>query len=149
MEQALKLRIRAAKKLLEDNGYKVTKIDIVTPEKDGLTFDLAGELYSKKVGPKDKLRKKWNMLTAAERKQAIEYIPLYVKATPDKQFRKNFETFLNQKGWLDELIPKNDNKHHTKLDAIYSIVSQHNNETQEYSTMEREIFNPFKVQDGI
>ena len=41
MEQALKLRIRAAKKLLEDNGYKVTKIDIVTPEKDGLTFDLA------------------------------------------------------------------------------------------------------------
>ena len=84
MEQALKLRIRAAKKLLEDNGYKVTKIDIVTPEKDGLTFDLAWELYSKKVGPKDKLRKKWNMLTAAERKQAIEYIPLYVKARPDK-----------------------------------------------------------------
>lgn len=149
MEQALKLRIRAAKKLLEDYGYKVTKVDIGAPEKDGLTFDLAWNLYDKKVGPKEKLRKKWNMLSVAERKQAIEYIPHYVKTTPDKQFRKNFETFLNQKGWLDELIPKNDNRHHTKLDAIQSIVSQHDSETQEHNTMEGEVFNPFKVYDGL
>ena len=37
-------------------------------------------------------------------KENIEYINLYVISQPDKQFRKNFQTFLNQRGWEDELI---------------------------------------------
>ena len=43
-------------------------------------------------------------MSKADRKAATEYVPLYVIATEDKKYRKNFQTFLNQRGWEDELI---------------------------------------------
>ncbi len=87
---------------LESKGYKIQR-----PPKeinDEYTFDNAWNLYEKKVGCKEKLRKKWNSMTKADRKAATEYIPLYVISTPERQYRKNFQTFLNQRGWEDELI---------------------------------------------
>lgn len=94
--------IRKAIQLLEENGYKVT----APPKevKDEYTFERAWNLYEKKVGCKSKLEKKWNSMSRKDRKAAIEYIPLYVLYQPDKQYRKNFQTFLNQRGWEDELI---------------------------------------------
>lgn len=94
--------IRQAIQLLEENGYKVT----APPKevKDEYTFERAWNLYDKKVGCKAKLEKKWNSMRQKDRKAAIEYIPLYVIATEDKKYRKNFQTFLNQRGWEDELI---------------------------------------------
>lgn len=95
-------KLNEAIKLLEDNGYKIT----APPKeiKDEYTFERAWNLYDKKVGCKAKLEKKWNSMSQKDRKAAIEYIPLYVISQPDKQFRKNFQTFLNQRGWEDELI---------------------------------------------
>lgn len=87
---------------LAQKGYKITK-----PPKeihDEYTFENAWNLYQKKVGYKDKLEKKWNSMSLKDRKAATEYIPLYVMAQPDKQYRKNFQTFLNQRAWEDELI---------------------------------------------
>jgi hypothetical protein len=94
--------IRQAIQLLEENGYKVT----APPKevKDEYTFERAWNLYEKKVGCKSKLEKKWNSMSQKDRKAAIEYIPLYVLSQPDKKYRKNFQTFLNQRGWEDELI---------------------------------------------
>lgn len=88
--------------ILESKGYKVTP----PPKqvKDEYTFERAWNLYDKKVGCKAKLEKKWNSMSQKDRKAAIEYIPLYVIATEDKKYRKNFQTFLNQRGWEDELI---------------------------------------------
>lgn len=88
--------------ILESKGYKVT----APPKeiKDEYTFERAWNLYDKKVGCKAKLEKKWNSMSLKDRKAAIEYIPLYVIATEDKKYRKNFQTFLNQRGWEDELI---------------------------------------------
>ena len=43
-------------------------------------------------------------MSLKDRKEATEYIPLYVISQSNKQFRKNFQTFLNQRGWEDELI---------------------------------------------
>ena len=88
--------------ILEAKGYKVT----APPKKvkDEYTFERAWNLYDKKVGCKAKLERKWNSMSLKDRKAAIEYIPLYVISQPDKQFRKNFQTFLNQRGWEDELI---------------------------------------------
>lgn len=88
--------------ILESKGYKVTP----PPKqvKDEYTFERAWNLYEKKVGCKAKLEKKWNSMSLKDRKAAIEYIPLYVIATEDKKYRKNFQTFLNQRGWEDELI---------------------------------------------
>jgi len=63
--------------------------------------------YDKKVGDKQKLKKKWNKLTDIERQNAMNYIDLYKQSVPDKQFRKNPETFLNNKSWNDEIINRN------------------------------------------
>lgn len=88
--------------ILESKGYKVT----APPKevKDEYTFERAWDLYKKKVGCKEKLEKKWNSMSQKDRKAAIEYIPLYVISQPDKQYRKNFQTFLNQRAWEDEII---------------------------------------------
>ena len=88
--------------ILESKGYKVTAPPKAV--KDEYTFERAWNLYDKKVGCKAKLEKKWNSMSKKDRKAAIEYIPLYVIATEDKKYRKNFQPFLNQRGWEDELI---------------------------------------------
>lgn len=98
----MKEEIQKAINLLKENGYEVKKI--VLDKDDEYTFDNIWNLYDKKVGCKDKLRKKWNSMSKADRKAATEYVPLYVIATEDKKYRKNFQTFLNQRGWEDELI---------------------------------------------
>lgn len=94
--------INAFIKFLEAKGYKVT----APPKqvKDEYTFARAWDLYQKKVGCKEKLEKKWNSMSQKDRKAAIEYIPLYVISQPDKQYRKNFQTFINQRAWEDEII---------------------------------------------
>lgn len=71
------------------------------------SFDEFWNLYDKKTGEKKKLAKKWLALTDEEREAIMNYIPKYIECQPEKQFRKNPETFLNNKSWNDELIPRN------------------------------------------
>ena len=61
-------------------------------------------MYDKKVGDRDKLVKKWESLTNDDRKNIIEHIPKYKSVQPDKKYRKDPQTFLNNKSWLDELV---------------------------------------------
>ena len=69
-----------------------------------IDFEIFWNAYDKKVGNKEKLRSKWDMLNDCEREAAMRYIPLYVKAQPDKKFRKNPENFLDNRSWEDEII---------------------------------------------
>jgi uncharacterized protein YdaU (DUF1376 family) len=71
-----------------------------------IDFDFFWNDYDKKVGDKQKLKSKWNKLSDNDRNQIMEYLPLYIEAVPDKQFRKNPETFLNNKSWLDEIVKR-------------------------------------------
>lgn len=71
------------------------------------SFDAFWHLYDKKVG-KDNCRKLWDKLSASEKQACIAYIEPYKQAQPDKQYRKNPETFLRNKSWNDELIYHND-----------------------------------------
>ena len=90
-------KIAQAIRLLEENGYRV-----IPPEPADVTdnlFELAWKLYDKKVGCKEKLRKKWLQIPRKERFRILDYIPQGVT-----QYRKNFQTFLNQKAWNDEII---------------------------------------------
>lgn len=68
------------------------------------SFEEFWELYDKKIGKKDVLIKKWLKLSDEERESAMRYIPKYKLSQPDKKYRKNPESFLNQKTWNDELI---------------------------------------------
>ena len=71
-----------------------------------IDFDFFWNDYDKKVGDKSRLKSKWNKLSDNDRDQIMEYLPLYKEAVPDKQFRKNPETFLNNKSWLDEIVKR-------------------------------------------
>lgn len=82
------------------------------------TFDDFWESYDKKVGLKEKIIKKWNKLTHKEKEAVMGYIPNYKLCQPEKQFRKNPETFLNNKSWNDELIFPN------KPTSIFEQISQ-------------------------
>lgn len=68
------------------------------------TFEDFWNLYDKKVGDKSKLVKKWENLSDNDREQIMQHIPKYKLAQPDKQYRKNAETYFNNKGWKDEII---------------------------------------------
>lgn len=69
-------------------------------------FENFWDAYDKKVG-KPKCEKLWHKLSMNERVACLNYIPLYKQAQPDKQYRKNPETFLRNKSWNDELIYRN------------------------------------------
>lgn len=73
-------------------------------EEINIPFIKFWDLYDKKIGDKDKIKKKWDKLKNQDRIDIIEYIPKYKKSQPDKKFRKNPETFLNNKSWHDEII---------------------------------------------
>jgi hypothetical protein len=71
-----------------------------------IDFEWFWNEYDKKIGVKEKLKNKWLKLSDLERENAMNYIDLYKKSVPDKQFRKNPETFLNNKSWNDEIIER-------------------------------------------
>ena len=82
---------------MEDVNVNVNK-DI------NIDFEYYWNEYDKKIGDKKKLKSKWDKLSDQERQDAMNYIDLYKISVPDKQFRKNPETFLNNKSWNDEII---------------------------------------------
>lgn len=66
-------------------------------------FEEWWELYDKKV-ERAKCEVKWNRLSTEEKMACIAATPVYVASTPDKQYRKNPQTYLNNKSWNDEII---------------------------------------------
>lgn len=72
-------------------------------DKINIAFEKFWNLYDKKID-RPKSESKWNKLTDNERADIMEYIPLYIKSQPDKQYRKNPVTFLNNKSWNNEII---------------------------------------------
>lgn len=79
----------------------------VGEKEETYTFEQFWTDYDKKVGDKKKLEAKWSKIPEAEKKRIFEYIPAYKDAQPNKAYRKNPETFINQKSWNDEIIKAN------------------------------------------
>ena len=90
------------------NTTKV-KLSKVNESKDinKIDFEIVWNLYDKKKGDRDKLKIKWDKLSFSIQQLIIEHIPKYKKEQPEKQFRKNFETYLNNKSYNDEIIQNN------------------------------------------
>lgn len=69
-----------------------------------LSFDDFWILYDKKVGDKNKLIKKYDLISESDRKLILDHIPKYKLSQPDKKFRKDPQTYLNNKSWNDEIV---------------------------------------------
>ena len=88
----------------ERKGKEIKEIKEIKGKEINILFSDFWDLYDKKVGDRDKLVKKWESLTNDDRKNIMEHIPKYKSVQPDKKYRKDPQTFLNNKSWLDELV---------------------------------------------
>ena len=73
---------------------------------EDVSFEAFWKAYDKKVA-KEKSMKLWHKLSKKEKAECMAYVPHYVEASPDKQYRKNPDTFLRNKCWHDEIINRN------------------------------------------
>ena len=64
------------------------------------------DMYGKKID-RAKCEKKWEKLSFAEKQACIAATPAYVASTPDLQFRRHPMTYLNNKSWENQIIPRN------------------------------------------
>ena len=113
----------------ENINENINEISIENKEEEHeqisiLTFDEFWELYDKKVGDKTKLRKKFETIKEADRAKIIEHVPLYKAATPEKKYRKDPQTYINNKSWNDEIIQSNGNSR-KDYSAIPNEQKQH------------------------
>jgi hypothetical protein len=65
-------------------------------------FEKFWNMYDKKVDRK-KSEKKFIKLKKSDIEKIFETLPAYIKSTPDKQYRKNPSTYLNNQSWNDEI----------------------------------------------
>lgn len=87
-------------KSIEEESIEKKRIELETD------FNNFWNLYDKKTS-RDKCFKKFKVLTEADKCKIFETLPEYIKSTPDKKFRKNPETYLNNHSWNDEIIISN------------------------------------------
>lgn len=76
----------------------------VKPKRGGIEFEVWWSAYGKKVGSTTSLKIKWNKLAVKTQHLIMAHTAEYVKSTPNKVYRKNPQTYLNQQAWLDEII---------------------------------------------
>ena len=81
-------------------------------------FELVWSMYEKK-GNKKTSQNKFNNMTDTNKQLMAKHLPEYVKSTPNKQYRKNLETYINQECWNDELSDKGEV-------SQYSAITQKN-----------------------
>ena len=78
--------------------------------KDVLYFEtVVWPNYGKKGNKKTSL-KRFLALNKTNKAAFLNSYLDYVKATPDKKFRKNLETYINQECWNDEIVNESNRK---------------------------------------
>lgn len=96
------------------NEQPATNQQLTTTKKDkkdnkekniNIPFDSFWNEYDKKVD-RPKCKSKWERLTDSEREAIMGHIPNYKREQPDKQYRKNPLTYLNNRSWENEVIKK-------------------------------------------
>ena len=87
-------------------GINVTVMHDPIFDTDDKGFSDWWDLYDKKID-RGKCEKKWQKLTDEERRACIAATPAYVASTPDLQFRRHPMTYLNNKSWENQIIPRN------------------------------------------
>lgn len=104
---------RHGKTTIPESDTTVSKTDrteqteqkVLKKKEDGELFESIWKLYGKKGNRKTSITK-WSKLPKETQDLIFKKVPAYIESTPDKQYRKNFETYLNQESWNDEIIKK-------------------------------------------
>ena len=85
-----------------DLRFSDTKKPHTESERKNKAFEMFWNLYNKKVDrPQTKIT--FMTLTLNEMGEAIKAVKTYVDLTPDKKYRKNPRTWLNSRGWENEM----------------------------------------------
>ncbi len=84
------------------------------------SFEQFWDCYQKKID-RPKCERKWNHLKASEKELIMDTIMDYVESTPDKQFRKNPATYLNNESWLNEIIVKSNGQTEFTYEEVVRI----------------------------
>lgn len=71
-------------------------------ERKEKAFEMFWNLYDKKID-RPKAKTTFMALTLTEMGEAIKGVKAYVDSTPDKKYRKNPRTWLNARGWENEI----------------------------------------------
>ena len=66
-------------------------------------FDMFWNLYDKKIDV-TRCKKSFMNLSLSEMSEAIKGVKIYVESTPDKKYRKNASTWINNKSWQNEVV---------------------------------------------
>lgn len=104
-------------KEIKEKEIKVKENSIKIEIESAFPFNDFWELYDKKVGDKAKLEKKWQQISEPARLLIKEHIPKYKESQPEKKFRKDPQTYLNNKSWNDEIITETIISHGNKSNA--------------------------------
>ena len=88
-----------------------------------ISFDDFWNLYDKKVGDKEKIKTKWEKLKDSDREAIMKHLPLYKQAQPNKKYRKDPATYLNNKSWNDEVIYSDEASQPVEPTVSFSDVS--------------------------
>lgn len=87
-------------------GHRLKRMPKRKPPKIlNVPFDEWWIAYDKMVGRKA-AEAKWGRLTNQQRESAMQHTPKYVFYNPNKQFRQNPVTYLNQESWNNELVDR-------------------------------------------
>ena len=84
----------------KETKVKESKVNIIDDSFEEWWFS-----YDKKTG-KEKAYNKWKILLPQEKDLALSVVHKYVQSTPDKQWRKDPTTYLNNKSFNDEIIER-------------------------------------------
>tara|TARA_R100000734_G_C3314078_1_gene105583 strand:+ start:377 stop:880 length:504 start_codon:yes stop_codon:yes gene_type:complete len=88
----------------------ITKEELnVEDERKAKGFNMFWAMYDKRVDEKN-CRISFMRLTLEEMGKAINGVKSYVESTPNKKYRKNPRTWINQKGWESEVVLSEDDK---------------------------------------
>lgn len=100
---------KVTKKSKEEDKEKESSLrsDSTKSVDDELSFDKFWDLYDKKVG-KDKAISLYENLSRKDKEAIFKHVPLYKMARPDKQYRKDPQTYLRNHSWNDEIITSKD-----------------------------------------
>lgn len=84
------------------NNKNISNIDYASIDAE---FEQSWIAYERK-GNKQTALRYWRKLTDTDRAEIIKAIPDYIKARPEKKFRKDFQGWINptNKMWQDELV---------------------------------------------